>query len=394
MVSIVVPTYKEALNVKPLVERLHVVLSEAAMEYQVIVVDDNSQDGIDLVVRELQARSLPVRLIVRHDERGLSSAVIRGFREAQGDVLVCMDADLSHPPEKVLDLVDCLSDGKCEFAIGSRYVPGGGVEERWGLFRRLNSRVATLLARPFTNASDPMAGFFALPKTVFDRATDLNPVGFKIGLELLVKCQCRHIRETPIMFMQRERGESKMGLKEQYNYLRHLMLLLHFRYGRASRFIRFCLVGTSGMLIDLCSYAVLLSMLSSSYLSRAMAIFVAMNWNFAWNRLITFRFRGIAALPQQYAGFIASSCCGACASWLISVVIAPILPFFRRHLVMAAAVGVIAGAILNFLLCDRFVFHRRAPVRGGHLIAVSKSFGSDHLVGPGRGGVHKSHSRV
>jgi len=364
MVSIIVPTYKEAANIVPLVERLHASLSNAAIEYEVIIVDDSSHDGIDAAVYELQARSFPVKLIIRRDERGLSSAVIRGFQEAQGDVLICMDADLSHPPEKIPTLIESLADGKCEFAIGSRYVPGGGTDEQWGLFRYLNSRVATVLARPFTTAKDPLAGFFAIPRRVFDRAEDLNPVGFKIGLELLVKCQCKNIAEIPITFMRREHGKSKMGLKEQWNYLRHLQLLFGFCYGTTSRFLRFCVVGFSGMLIDLTTYAMLLALLQMTYVSRATAIFVAMNWNFLWNRRLTFGCRGTNALFQQYVGFLTSSGCGAIVSWAISTILAPLLPFFRQHLLLAATVGIFAGAITNFVLCDRFIFDRRlTPMR-------------------------------
>lgn len=359
MVSIIIPTYKEAPNVRPLVERLHANLLSSAIEYEVIIVDDNSQDGIDAVVRELQARSFPVRLIIRRDERGLSSAVIRGFREARGDVLVCMDADLSHPPEKIPALIESLADGGCEFAIGSRYVPGGGTDEQWGLFRYLNSRVATLLARPFTTAKDPLAGFFAIPRRVFDRAEDLNPIGFKIGLELLVKCRCKNIAEVPITFMRREHGKSKMGLKEQWNYLRHLQLLFSFCYGTTSRFLRFCAVGFSGMLIDLATYAMLLALLRTAYVSRAAAIVVAMNWNFLWNRRLTFDCRGMNALFTQYVGFLTSSGCGAIVSWAISTILAPLFPFFRQHILLAAMVGIFAGAITNFVLCDRFVFARR-----------------------------------
>jgi dolichol-phosphate mannosyltransferase len=152
----------------------------------------------------------------------LSSAVVRGLKVARGDVLLVMDADLSHPPEKIPELLEALDDLEVDFVIGSRYVTGGGMDESWGLIHWWNSRVATWMARPFTSASDPMAGFFALRRPTFEAARELNPVGYKIGLELIVKCGCKQICEVPIQFANRLHGESKLSLREQLNYLRHL----------------------------------------------------------------------------------------------------------------------------------------------------------------------------
>src|SRR5262249_11235801 len=158
--------------------------------HEIIIVDDNSNDGTDQAVATSRKQGHAVRLIVRTDQRGLSSAVLRGFAEARGNVLVCMDADLNHPPEVLPRMVESLANGRTEFVIGSRYIEGGTTDGGWSLFRKLNSRVATLMARPFCRISDPLAGYFALPRAVFQRAESLNPVGCKIGLELMVKCGC------------------------------------------------------------------------------------------------------------------------------------------------------------------------------------------------------------
>jgi dolichol-phosphate mannosyltransferase len=118
-----------------------------------------------------------------------------------------------------------------DFVVGSRYVPGGTTADDWGLFRFLNSQVATLLARPLTKITDPMSGFFALPRPVFERALDPSPLGYKIGLELLVRCGCRDVREIPIHFANRTRGESKLTVQQQVLYLRHLARLYRFKLG-------------------------------------------------------------------------------------------------------------------------------------------------------------------
>lgn len=231
-VSVVVPTYREGENVTPLVSRIGATMRKSGRAFEIIIVDDDSRDGTEETVSRLAGAGDPVRLIVRRDARGLATAVVRGFAEAAGELLVCMDADLSHPPEAIPDLLGALDEPGVEFVIGSRYVAGGSTEQGWGIFRALNSRVATLLARPFTNVRDPMAGFFATRRNVFERAAPLDPLGYKIGLELIVKCDCRNVREIPIHFANRSGGESKLTVAQQLLYLRHIARLLRFKLSR------------------------------------------------------------------------------------------------------------------------------------------------------------------
>jgi len=167
--SIVVPTYHEVDNLGPLCQRIHTAMSGAGISYEILVVDDDSADGSVEEMKRICAEGIAVRIIVRKGERGLSSAVLRGFREAKGTVLVCMDANLSHPPEKLPELVAAIRTGEADFVIGSRYVAFGTTEHCWGLFRWVNSKVATALARPFTKALDPMSGFFAKPTAAVNR---------------------------------------------------------------------------------------------------------------------------------------------------------------------------------------------------------------------------------
>ncbi len=256
-VSVIVPTYREAENLPVLVPRVAAALQQANRSFEIVIVDDNSPDATPQVCAEL-AKQFPVRLEVRTTERGLSSAVIHGMKLARGDVVVVMDADLSHPPEKVPELVQTLNAG-ADFVIGSRYVRGGTTAAGWGLFRWLNSKVATLLAWPLTSARDPMAGFFALRRDTFAAAKRLDPIGYKIALELLVKCRCKNVREVPIHFENRLHGSSKLSFKEQINYLRHLKRLYEFKYGAMARLVQFLIVGGTGMVVDLAFYILLLS---------------------------------------------------------------------------------------------------------------------------------------
>lgn len=229
--SIIVPTYREAPNLPHLIERLFSALREAQIDAEVIIVDDNSQDGTAEIVDE-HAKRFPVRVLVRTEERGLSSAVLAGFEVAQADRLVVMDADLQHPPESVPDLIRKLDDPRCDFVIGTRYAGSGGVEDRWPFVRRVVSRVATLMARPLVPLSDPMSGFFALRRDVWQRAESLDPIGYKIALELYVKGRCRHPQEVPIRFAARVAGKTKLSFREQIRYIRHLWRLYRFQFPR------------------------------------------------------------------------------------------------------------------------------------------------------------------
>jgi dolichol-phosphate mannosyltransferase len=231
-VSVIVPAYREAENLPELIERLERVRGASGLDLELLIINDESGDRTAAAV-ERAARGW-VRLATRSTERGLSSAVVLGLGLATHPFIVVMDADLSHPPEDIPRLLRALETG-ADFALGSRYIPGGSTDDRWTLLRAINSRVATLLARPLTSVRDPMSGFFALRRSSLERAAPLNPVGYKIGLELIVKCRSRRIVEVPIHFASRTRGDSKLGLAEQLRYLRHLarLLLFKLRHGRA-----------------------------------------------------------------------------------------------------------------------------------------------------------------
>jgi dolichol-phosphate mannosyltransferase len=227
-VSIVVPAFREAESLPTLIERVGALRERAGLALELLIVDDDSQDGTEALIA---ARSESwLELFVRKEDRGLSQAVLFGLARARGQTLVVMDADSSHPPEVIPQMLARLREG-ADFVLGSRYVAGGTTAEGWGAFRYLNSKIATYLARPLTRVTDPMSGFFALPREVFARAERPSPLGYKIGLELIVRCRCQNVQEIPIHFSNREHGESKLTVHQQLLYLRHLARLYRFRWG-------------------------------------------------------------------------------------------------------------------------------------------------------------------
>jgi dolichol-phosphate mannosyltransferase len=212
VISIVVPTYNEAQTVPVLARRLSAALR--GREWELIVVDDGSPDGTAAVAATL-APELPVRVVRRPGKLGLASAVMDGWTEARGEILVVMDADLSHPPESVPALVDALG-GDADMAVGSRYVRGGGTVD-WPLRRRIVSRVACLMGNALVPVRDATSGFFAVRRAVIE-GVRLNPIGFKIGFEVIARGRHRRVVEVPYTFRDREHGASKFGTREILNY--------------------------------------------------------------------------------------------------------------------------------------------------------------------------------
>eukprot|EP00055_Hartaetosiga_balthica_P008289 m.30363 g.30363 ORF g.30363 m.30363 type:complete len:261 (-) comp6225_c0_seq1:3368-4150(-) len=232
--SVIVPTYNETDNIRPLCERLFKSVREAGIETDLLLMDDESAGTpeTERIVKELQGEGFSIRIHSRKkgEGRGLSSAVLLGFEKAKYENILCMDADLQHEPESVPAVADPVLNGDAEFTLGSRNVSGGGLGFNWSFKRRMISHVATMLAYPLTASSDPMSGFFCTTKSVLSRGK-CNPIGFKIGLEVMARCRCNPIKDVGITFRERVAGESKLTMKQNLQYLEQLMLLYWDRYG-------------------------------------------------------------------------------------------------------------------------------------------------------------------
>ena len=217
MVSVVVPTYNEAAALPLLVARLAKAL--AGRTWELVVVDDGSPDGTADVAQALAATN-PIRVVRRAGKAGLASAVLAGFAAATGEVLVVMDADLSHPPETVPALLDAVGAG-ADLAVGSRYVKGGGTMD-WPLRRRVVSRVACLMGNALVPVRDCTSGFFAMRRPVVD-GVRINAIGFKIGFEVIARDRYGRVVEVPYVFRDRELGASKFGGREVRLYAVQLL---------------------------------------------------------------------------------------------------------------------------------------------------------------------------
>jgi dolichol-phosphate mannosyltransferase len=226
--SIVIPTYNEAAGIGKLLGALDAAFRENALDGEIIVVDDDSPDGTGRVVDEL-AQRLPVRCLHRSGKLGLSSAVIDGWAIARSEsvALGAMDADFSHDVKALPNMVAALESGEYGLAVGSRYVAGGGIAN-WPARRVITSRVACWLARPLTPVKDVTSGYFLVRRNALAGVT-LDPIGFKIGLEVIAKAHYGKAIEIPYVFTDRVEGVSKLNQREIFNYIKQLARL----YGAA-----------------------------------------------------------------------------------------------------------------------------------------------------------------
>ncbi|ACK70343.1 GtrA family protein [Gloeothece citriformis PCC 7424] len=301
--SLIIPTYNERGNINYIIESLTRLLDPfLPNDYELIIVDDNSPDHTWEIAESLTLTYPQLRVMHRTEEKGLSSAVIRGWQVARGEILGVIDADLQHPPEILLKLLNCIQQG-ADLAVASRHVDGGGVSE-WSLIRRFLSRGAQLLGLIILpsvvgRVSDPMSGYFMVRRRAI-AGPILNPLGYKILLEVIGRGNIETIAEVGYVFQERQEGESKVTWKQYIEYILHLIRLrsrgriarlrqqFNFPVGR---FIRFGLVGLSGVFVDM----TLLYLLSDSTTlgweltrSKIIAAEVAIINNFLWNDRWTF----------------------------------------------------------------------------------------------------------
>lgn len=299
--SLIVPTYNEGRNVEQIVRVLSGLLDHSLPnDYELIIVDDDSPDGTWEIAQRLTVDYPNLRVMRRQDERGLSTAVIRGWQAARGEVLGVIDGDLQHPPEVLLNLLQAIRNG-ADLAVASRHVDGGGTSD-WGLIRRILSRGAQLiglmiLPNVVGRVSDPMSGYFMVKRSAIAECL-MSPLGYKILLEVIGRGHIKRVTEVGYVFQERQEGESKVTWRQYVEYLMHLgKLRSRGRIGRLrekfqlGRFLRFGLVGFSGVFVDM----VVLYLLSDPTMlawnltrSKIIASELAIVNNFLWNDLWTF----------------------------------------------------------------------------------------------------------
>ncbi len=360
-VSVIIPTYNEADNIKQITTR---VLDALPSYYttEVIIVDDDSPDRTWEIAEQAYRADGRVRVIRRTNEKGLSTAVTRGFQESRHEFCAVIDADLQHPPEKLSDLFSALADG-ADIAIGSRNVAGGGVEN-WPLHRHLVSKGATLFAQIGVPAarrvSDPMSGFFAVRRTLVSDV-ELTPRGYKILLEILAKCDYETVAEVPYLFHDRERGESKLTPTQYQRFVEHVLglgitssrLSRYVSPSKAVRAMEFGLIGAIGAVLNTLLFSVLHLGSGVHYLlAGAMAFIAALNFNFVGNWAVTFN-RPTSGIWAKYYRFNAVSLAGFL---LYTAVLITSVQYLLVPALIANVLAICGSALFNFLGTDGYAF--------------------------------------
>jgi dolichol-phosphate mannosyltransferase len=230
--ALVIPTLNEEGNIATVLDRVRAALEFAEIPFEILVVDDDSRDRTGAIVSSIGEEDPRVRLIVRKGQRGLSGAIVDGWRHTDAGILGVMDADLQHPPELLPALYRAIACGR-DLAIGSRYTPGGGIGD-WNVLRKLLSSAAVWATWPLqkrgVRAHDPMSGFFMVRRECVQNIA-FQRAGFKLLLEILIRARIGSVEEIPFAFGLRSEGESKANFKVGWDYARLLVQLYARKLG-------------------------------------------------------------------------------------------------------------------------------------------------------------------
>jgi dolichol-phosphate mannosyltransferase len=359
VLSVVVPCYNERPNVAPMIAKLDAAL--AGIPWEVVYVDDNSPDGTSHEVRRIAQKDSRVRCIRRIGRRGLASAVIEGALSSSADYVAVIDGDLQHDETRLPIMLSALQTGGYDLTVGSRHVEGAddaGLSGRW---RHMLSNGGILLARAFlpVRLTDPMSGFFMLPRPLFEElARGLNGQGFKILLDLVLSSTAPlRVLEIPARFRERAAGESKM---DALVLVQFAGLLLDKVFGGVLplRFFSFGLVGALGVLVHLAALGILRQSTGLGFeAEQALATLVAMAFNFQLNNAITYRDQQLRG-PRLWRGLVLFVVvCGFGA--VANVGIAQVLYERQTNWTIAGGIGAMIGVVWNYAVSATLVWRSR-----------------------------------
>jgi dolichol-phosphate mannosyltransferase len=356
--SIVVPTYNERANIPILVERLAHVL--AGCDWEVLFVDDNSPDGTAAVARALGETDGRVRCMRRIGRRGLAGACLEGMLGSQARYLAVMDADLQHDEGLLAAMLERLRGGNCDLVVASRYL-GGGSAAGLSKQRARASRFANMLVHRLLGIglTDPMSGHFMIRRDAFEPlAPAISSQGFKILLDILAtKPGSLRVVELPSSFHERRHGESKLDSKVALDFAALLTAKLT-NDAVSARFLLFCLVGTSGLVVHLLVLSLATQLAAIAFgAAQALATVCAITWNFVLNNMFTYRDQRLAGW-RFLTGLLRFQV--ICAIGAVSNVgIATWIYDYDSRWWLAGLAGALIGTVWNFVVSAAFVWRQR-----------------------------------
>jgi dolichol-phosphate mannosyltransferase len=358
-VAVIVPVLNEADNVVPFVSELE--SCRTGISWEIIFVDDDSQDGTPLVIENVAKVQPNIRLIRRFGRHGLSSACLEGMCSSMAPYLVVIDADLQHDPQILPQMLHALKSGAFNLAIGSRYVAGGGVGS-WNATRQGCSRLATRISQILMRGrkvADPMSGFFMIERQLFLQTVDkLSGKGYKILLDIFAST-ASNVRwiEVPYTFRNRHAGQSKLNFSIMMEFA---VLLLDKTIGRIvpCRFILFVFMGCGGVVLHLSVLGILLLGVRLGFtISQAVASVLAMCLNFSLNNAFTHRDRKLSGVRffNGLLKFIGICSVGAFTNLQVAgYLYRADLPWW-----LSGLLGALIGGVWNYAVSYTLVWKRR-----------------------------------
>ena len=347
--TIIIPTYNEASTI---LQTIHAITSEmrkTSIPFEILVIDSSSPDDTRSKVYDAIALKYPVRLLTRDVNYGLSRAVVSGFCDAIGDVVVVTDADLSHDIRLIPSMYKRAKNG-ADIVIGTRYMVGGGIPDDWPLQRKIISSGATAIARLlFPDIHDPVSGFFAV-RTDLVIDAPLEPRGYKILLEILGKTNWNRIDELPYHFVNRKAGTSKLKGNTIFQFILQIVDIATFP-GKArdevKRAVKFAVVGFSGILVNMLTLMALKEYAGYPlYQAGIIAIEVSIITNFLLNDFWTFKEKRNLGIELRFLMFNGIAAGGL----IINMAVLLALVQFGMYYLVANLIGICVAFLWNFFL--------------------------------------------
>ena len=374
-ISIIIPTYNESQNIISILKSIGSNLPKN-LHTEAIVVDDNSPDGTGKLVEDYlknfkKMADYTIEIIHRKAKDGLGSAILKGIQQAKGDTIVVMDSDFSHPPQIIPKLIESIKKYQYDIVVASRYIKGGKIQG-WSLKRKFMSKFATLIAKKGLgiDAKDPMSGFFAFKRNII-KGLNIDAIGYKILLEILVKTKDVNIKEIPYTFQDRKFGSSKLNIKTIFDYSRSVLKL--YRYGKplekqekrsSVKFLykagRFYTVGATGFIVNYMISLLFAGGISDMWYLHAnvIGIIASISTNFILNKTWTFGDRDfrLKKTISQYGKFAMFSSLGA----LVQLAMVYFLVDSNEiSYPLALILAVMTAAFGNFILNKKWTFKEK-----------------------------------
>ena len=372
--SVILPTYNESESIKLIIGNICSVLSK--VDFEIIVVDDNSPDKTWKIVKEIEKVNNKIKLLKRLDSKGLSTAIVEGMTISRGRVIAVMDSDMQHDETILPNIFNSIVNDNYDICLGSREVDKGGYGDL-SRIRKITSLIARYLAFLATNTDvkDPMSGYFAVSREYFHKTHKLiNPSGFKILLEFINRGNNPKIKEIGYTFRKRQYGNTKLTATVSLEYLLSL-IDLRFGWFIPNRFVKFSLVGLIGSLVNFLGFASVNALGFSIGTSIFIGVQIGILWSYSANNIFTFtpfRYRG-SSFFKGLALYEFLSIFGLFIQFSVVNFFLSIWPFISNSLFtlyLVYFVGVLFAAVCNYYIHTNYTWNKL----GFTLVKPYKSF--------------------